>query len=250
MELFRLISFLDEKLCNENFKDYAINGLQVENNGKINKIYSAVDSNIATLKKCSKDSLLIVHHGLFWGKPFTITKSDYKKVEYLIKNNIALYASHLPLDANPDFGNNAMILNNMGAKIEESFGKYGIGNIGFRGSFEKPVNIQDVFNKFEKTLNRKPSPFLFSDTKEIKTVCAVSGGPGMDILNEFFESGIDLLLTGETSHILYNFAEDNGLNILCGGHYATEIFGVKELTNILSKEFSLKEEFIEHSTGL
>lgn len=250
MQLFRLSNFLNSYLINENFSDYSLNGLQIQNNGQINKIYTAVDSNIYSINACSENSLLIVHHGLFWGKSFPITGANYKKINTLISKNIALYASHLPLDAHNEIGNNALLIKGLNAEITGEFGRYKSNSIGFTGELKKESTINKISTELALLIGRKPEVFSFSENRKINTICAVSGDPGLDILEEFAKSKIDLLVTGESSHILYNFAEDNELNIICGGHYATEALGVKALGKRVASEFLLENEFIEHPTGL
>jgi dinuclear metal center YbgI/SA1388 family protein len=249
MQLLKVVNFLDSVLNNENFKDYSLNGLQVQNSGSVDKIIAAVDSNLFTINACPDNALLIVHHGLFWGKAFAIKDSNYSKIKALFDKNIALYASHLPLDAHPEIGNNALILKGINAQIVEEFGNYNGINIGFMGEFDKPVNLNKIAVDLQNLIKDKPLLLNFSLKDEIKTVCAVSGSPGMDILNEFLEKDYDLLITGEASHILYNFCEDNGINVICGNHYATETLGVDALGKLAAGEFLLDYNFIKHNTG-
>ncbi len=249
MNLNKLINYLELVLNNKNFQDYSLNGLQVENSGKIEKIYSAVDANAFTIEKCSFGSMLIVHHGIFWGKNFPLTGANYKKIKMLINNDVALYATHLPLDAHPEIGNNALLLKIINASITGEFGKYNAMNIGFAGEFPSALTINEISFKLKNALNCNPVVLNFSGKKEIKSVCAVSGDPGMQILEEFSQSDIDLLITGESSHVLYNYCEDNRLDVILATHYATETLGIRALGNMIAGEFLLKHEFIEHNTG-
>ena len=229
MQLYKLTNFLNNLLDNKQYKDDAINGLQVENNGLINKIFTAVDANLHTIRQCENNSLLIVHHGLFWGNQFPVTGVYYEKIKTLISANVALYASHLPLDAHAEVGNNIQLLRQMGAEITGSFGEYHGATIGFKGEFDDAIEISEAAQRLQRVIQADVRIFSFSAQKKIKKICAVSGDPGMKILEEYKNSGIDLMITGESSHILYNYMEDNQLNLLCGWHYATETLGVKAL---------------------
>ncbi len=249
MLLFKLVEYLNTYLEIENFKDYSLNGLQVENSGEIKKIYTAVDANLYTINQCEPDSILLVHHGLFWGKDFPITASNYKKIKTLISKNIALYASHLPLDAHKEVGNNASLLKLLNVKILEEFGNYHGIYIGYGGEFEEELSLYEITDRLEQELKHPVNLVNFSGVERIKSVCAVSGSPGMDILNEFYDTGYDLLVTGESSHIAHNYCEDNSLCVIFGTHYATETLGIRSLGEKLSNEFTIPNEFIRHDTG-
>jgi len=250
MNLNKIINFLNSYLAIEKFKDYAVNGIQIENNGIIEKIYSAVDTNLFSIENCGLNSLLLTHHGLFWGKPVTITGLYYNKFKLFISKNVALYSCHLPLDAHPEIGNNLLLMKELSISKTGEFGLSNSNYIGLKGEFLERISINELVQKFSSIFSVKPVVLSFGKQEELKTVCVVSGSPGRDISDEFLKSGIDILITGEANHELYNFAEDNSLNILCGGHYVTEILGIKALGELVSKEFFLPFEFISHPTGL
>ena len=122
-----LVQTLDKLLNVHEIEDASLNGLQVANSGSVHKVALAVDVSVASIQK-AKDyeaDFLIVHHGLFWGKPSPIVGSTYQRIKLLIESNIALYAIHIPLDVHPELGNNAQIINTLGWPISGDFGKEG-----------------------------------------------------------------------------------------------------------------------------
>ena len=77
----------------------------------------------------------------------------------------------------------------------------------------------------------------------------VTGGAGGDLKTAAAE-GVDTFITGEGPHWTYGLAEELGINVFYGGHYATETFGVKALAAHLAKKFRLPWNFLDHPTGL
>ena len=77
----------------------------------------------------------------------------------------------------------------------------------------------------------------------------VSGGAGGELKLAAGE-GVDTFVTGEGPHWTAALAEELGLNVLYGGHYATETFGVKALAAHLSRRFKVPWTFLDHPTGL
>src|SRR2546429_4050152 len=115
----------DRLLRTDDFGDWegAVNGLQVENCGTITRVAAAVDASLATVKLAvaAKADLMIVHHGLFWGPSHPWTGKRYELLRLLLENNLAVYSSHLPLDAHPRLGNNTRLCAALGLKKREPF---------------------------------------------------------------------------------------------------------------------------------
>jgi dinuclear metal center YbgI/SA1388 family protein len=248
--LLSIVRYCDRSLQTEKFADWpgAVNGLQVENSGTVSKIAAAVDGTLATINKAIEvqADLLIVHHGLFWGATHPWTGKRYQLLKLLIKNNLAVYSSHLPLDAHPQLGNNAQLARALDLRQLKPF------------FFEKGQHIglqsQTQISRLE--LEKRLSNVLRLDPKVIpggpeicRSIGIVTGGAG-DEMKKAHEEGVDTFITGEGRHWTYALAEELGLNVFYGGHYATEIFGVKALAGLLSDKFNLPWEFIEHPTGL
>src|SRR3954469_12753908 len=111
--LKKIVTYCDLILRTNEVQDYerAANGLQVENDGRVTRIAATVDASIATVKLAiaAKADLLVVHHGLFWGPRQPWTGKNHELLRLLVENNLAVYSSHLPLDAHPKLGNNALL---------------------------------------------------------------------------------------------------------------------------------------------
>lgn len=231
--------------------DSSLNGLQVgREDAEINKIAFAVDASLESFRRAVelKADLLFVHHGLYWGRVIPVTGDFYKRMEMLIQNDLCLYAAHLPLDMNEEFGNNAGLANTLGLKSIEPFGEHKGVKIGVKGLLDSPLTrdelIDKLFGGWDNTI--KILPF---GKDRIKSVAIISGDAPFELLQAIDED-IDLYLTGESSHVLYHTALEAGINVLFGGHYATEVYGVKLLAGKVSKELSLETVFIDVPTGL
>jgi len=245
-----IVVHCDKILRTHEIGDYdgAANGLQVENSGAVTRIAAAVDASLATIKLAiaAKADLLIVHHGLFWSPRQPWTAKNYELLQLLIENNLAIYSSHLPLDAHPKLGNNAQLCAALGLKnLKPFFASHG-QTIGFKS--QAKISRADLAKKLERATGAKPK--IIPGGKNIcERIGVVTGGAGAE-LKLAAEEGVDTFITGEGPHWTFALAEELGLNVFYGGHYATETFGVKALAAELSKKFKLPLEFLDHPTGL
>ncbi len=248
--LQKITAHCDKILRTAGIGDYdgAVNGLQVENSGSITRLAATVDASLATVKLAiaAKADLLIVHHGLFWSKPQPWTGKRRELLQLLVENNLAVYSSHLPLDAHPKLGNNAQLAATLGLKnLKPFFFSHG-QNIGLKTAAK--ISRAELSKKLELATGAKPK--LIPGGKEIcGRIGIVTGGAGGE-LKQAAAEGVDTFITGEGPHWTYALAEDLGLNVFYGGHYATETFGVKALAAELSKKFKLPWKFLDYPTGL
>jgi len=248
--LATITNYCDRVLRTKETQDYegAVNGLQVENRGNVTHIAAAVDASLATVKLAiaAKADLMIVHHGLFWSPSHPWTGKKYKLLRLLVENNLAVYSSHLPLDAHPRLGNNAQLCAALGLrKLKPFFFSHG-RFIGFQA--RQKIPRADLARRLERATGAKPR-WIPGGPEICRRIGVVSGGAGGD-LKLAAADGVDTFITGEGPHWTYAAAEDLGLNVLYGGHYATEPFGVKALAAHLSRKFKLPWEFLDHPTGL
>ena len=245
-----IVAHADKILRTAEIGDYdgAVNGLQAENSGSVTRLAATVDASLATVKLAiaAKADLLIVHHGLFWSKTHPWTGRRRELLQLLVENNLAVYSSHLPLDAHPKLGNNARLAAALGLKnLQPFFSSHG-QNIGLKTSAK--ISRADLAKRLERATGAKPK--IISGGKEMcGSIGIVTGGAGGE-LKQAVAEGVDTFITGEGPHWTYALAEELGVNVFYGGHYATETFGVKALAAELSKKFKLPWVFLDHPTGL
>jgi len=242
----QIAEFLDRELDINSFEDKSCNGLQVENCREIEKIGFAVDASLETFQQAVEAgcNMLIVHHGLFWsfGKTY-LTSGNYQKIKFLMNNNVAVYAAHLPLDAHAKYGNNIQLANLLGLKNIQPFGEYNGKKIGFKG--ETNTTLKEVKSLLEK--NKMQTLNLPFGPSKIKNIGIVSGGSAREV-SQGIAQKIDLYITGEPVHHVYHQAKEENINVIFAGHYETEVWGVKALMPLLKDKFKVKVEFIDVPT--
>jgi dinuclear metal center YbgI/SA1388 family protein len=228
--------------------DNALNGLQIENSGGVTRIAGGVDVSTRVLEAAAKLNvdLLIVHHGLFWHGLQPVTAALRRQLQIAFENNIALYSAHLPLDLHPQVGNNVQLAAALGFKSNLPFFEEKGQKIGLKVKVSLPCEKLD--RKLQKVLNARIKTFMFGPRKT-ETIGIISGGAGSEIY-KVAEEGVDTFITGEAPHWAAVAADELGMNLLLGGHYATEVFGVKALAAHLSKRFKIPWDFIDFPTGM
>ncbi|MDR1362471.1 MAG: Nif3-like dinuclear metal center hexameric protein [Spirochaetaceae bacterium] len=253
MKIRQLDEFFRNFLKLDDFSgvDNSLNGIQVGNDDSgIRKIAFAVDACLETFKRTAQSGagMLFVHHGLFWGAPLRIEGILHSRLDFLLKNNIALYAAHLPLDAHCEVGNNAVLSDLLDIRDRQPFGSYHGIKIGFKGRLGTPLTINEAARKI--SFNGAPPSALYPFGNAENHTCAViSGGAPMEAA-QAVEEGIDLYITGESAHSIYHTALEGKLNMIAGGHYATEVWGVRSLMERCKTVLNLDTEFIDAPTGL
>ena len=241
MTLSELDKFFRDFLKPEEYlSDPSKNGIQISNSSpeskQIKKIGFAVDACVESAKKAVESGcdLLFVHHGFFWGDCKTITGSFYSRISEFIKNDLALYAMHIPLDANIPYGNNFALAQRIGLQNIERFGKWRGMSIGLKGKLSSPCSAQELS---QKVLNpdEKPLAILPFGKTLIETVGIISGGAAEDVEDAILE-GLDAYITGEPSHEKFHVAKEGKINMICGGHYQTETTGINLVRQKVEKE--------------
>ncbi len=228
--------------------DHAANGLQVENNGRITRIAAAVDASLATVRLAiaARADLLVVHHGLFWSPSHPWTGKRRELLELLIRHDLAVYSSHLPLDMHPKLGNNAQLCSALGFKRLTPFFHDKNQHLGFQTQTAIPRD--QLTARLTAALGTEPK-LLPGGPKTCRRIGVVTGGAGSQI-KLAADEGVDTFITGEGPHWTFALAEELGVNVFYGGHYATETFGVKALAAHLAKKFRVPWTFLDHPSGL
>ena len=248
--LSKIVSYTDRFLRIRDVGDWdnALNGLQFENSGRVTRIGAAVDVSTRVLTEARKRGVdfLIVHHGLFWPGLQPIHGALRRQLRIAFENDVALYGAHLPLDIHPKVGNNAQLVAALGLKSAQSFLEEKGQPVGLKVRATLPH--AELVRKLRKALNAPVNAFDFGP-KQTRAIGVVTGAAGSEIYR-VADEGIDTFITGEAPHWAAVAAEELGMNLLLGGHYATEVFGVKALAAHLSKRFSVPWEFIDCPTGL
>ena len=250
LSLAALVNHCDTLLLTRDINDYdgAANGLQVENSGAVTCIAATVDASLATVRLAIKAraNLMIVHHGLFWSPSHPWTGKKYELLRALLDNDIAVYSSHLPLDSHPELGNNAQLCAALGMRgLKPFFMSHG-QKIGLQSRAN--VSRDELALRLHRATGNKPL-LIPGGPKQCRRIGVVTGGAGGE-LKQAAKEGVDTFITGEGPHWTYALAEEFGVNVLYGGHYATETFGVKALATHLSKKFRVPWVFLDHPTGL
>ncbi|MCD6051520.1 MAG: ybgI [Verrucomicrobia bacterium] len=250
VELLKLAAYCDQLLDTANVEDYpgAVNGLQVENTGRVTKIASAVDGSLATVRKAiaAKANLLIVHHGLFWSPSHPWTGKRYELLRLLLEHDVAVYSSHLPLDLHPKLGNNAQLCAALGLKKTEPFFFEKKRYLGLKSVTK--IDREELDQRVQKAVGGKTT-MLACGPEICRNIGVVTGGAGAEI-KKAAQEGVDTFITGEGPHWTFPLAEELGVNVIYGGHYATETFGVKALSAHLAKKYGVPCVFLDHPSGL
>jgi dinuclear metal center YbgI/SA1388 family protein len=250
VNLLDVVHYCNQYLRVDAVHDYpeALNGLQVGNRGTVTRIAGAVDLCAATVRMAAKQQadLLLVHHGLFWGGLRPIVGPQLERVAGLIRDGIAVYGAHLPLDCHPDIGNAVLLARALGVSVRGDFGTWQDQPVGLWG---EGGGDRDSFSQLlTEVLGAPAKAMLFGPTK-VGRVGIVTGAGGSFIKQAALQ-GLDTFVTGEGSHDSYFDAQELGLNVYFGGHYATETFGVRALAEHLGTKFGIPWVFLDHPTGL
>jgi dinuclear metal center YbgI/SA1388 family protein len=248
--LARVVRYADKYLRVGQIGDWdrALNGLQVENSGRVKKIGAAVDISTRVLEGAAGEGLdfLVVHHGLYWPGLRPVTGGLYRALKLALENDIAVYSAHLPLDVHPTIGNNALLAAALALKTTTPFFEEKGVLVGLKARVS--IDRDDLLRRFAKSLGVGVKAFDFGP-RRTRVIGIITGGGGSEIYR-VAEEGIDSFITGEAPHWAAVAAGELGMNLLVGGHYATETFGVKALAAHLSKLFKLPWKFLDFPTGL
>jgi dinuclear metal center YbgI/SA1388 family protein len=252
IERQKLVSFLDELLQLSLVKsDCSNNGLQVEGNCEVRKVVFGVDASVQLFMAAADldADFIFVHHGISWGDSLKrLTGLNAGRVRALFQNDISLYGAHLPLDMHPQVGHNALIAEALGIKEKQPFFAYAGVEIGFYGDLPEPLTPSELATLVGEKLETEPSLWPLGPER-VRRVGIVSGGGG-DAIDECAGLGIDCLITGEALHQQYHSALESGLNVIVGGHYRTEVPGVRRVMEEVQAAFEVKCTFVDLPTGL
>jgi dinuclear metal center YbgI/SA1388 family protein len=241
-----IVAFCDQLLEIADFDDYGPNGLQVPGGDEVSKVASGVSATLAFLEAAvgSGAQLAITHHGLFWeGDPRSLGEQLAGRLRVLLTSRVSLAAYHLPLDAHPEIGNNALLCGRLGFEVAGRFSESRGQPIGVIGRSSEGVAPDELRDRVTDLLGREPLVFE-SGPERVHSIGIVSGGASGQI-QDAIAAGLDAYLTGEPSEPVMAEAHEGHIHFLAAGHYATETFGVRRLGELVGERFEVEHEFID-----
>ncbi|MDP3851447.1 MAG: Nif3-like dinuclear metal center hexameric protein [Luteolibacter sp.] len=245
-----LVSFLDRELRVAEIPDYpgAVNGLQLFNEGPVQRIIAAVDASLPVIEAAAAGGpgLLIVHHGMFWQGVQPLTGHFYRKIKLAMEAGLAIYSSHLPLDVHPEWGNNIQLAKAIGLIDPQPFFDWKGIFLGLRGSWR---GSRDALAEVLGVAVGGKVHVCPGGPERISSIGIITGGAGGEVA-KVAKSGVDTFISGEGPHWSHPLALELGVNLLLGGHYATETFGVRALARSMASQFDLPWTFLDHPSGL
>lgn len=245
VSLASLVAHCHRRLGLPEFPDFpgAHNGLQCANDGRASRIGAAVDADLGTVRRAAAGGIdfLLVHHGMFWegAKPFV--GATRERLRLLLAHNIAVYAAHLPLDAHPELGNNALLANRLSLEPCGTFSPFQGVDLGLMA--RGPAGGRsELLARLRQHFPGGVTAIEFGSERPERVAIVTGGGSGA--LDDLVRRGADTFITGELKQSAWTFAQEHGLNLYLAGHYATETFGVTALATELADTFDLPWEFL------
>jgi dinuclear metal center YbgI/SA1388 family protein len=242
-----ITAFCDELLDVASFDDYGPNGLQVPGVAQVSKVATGVSANLELLQSAvdSGAQLVLTHHGVLWGAEVSpLSMPMAARLRALLCADVSLAAYHLPLDAHPEIGNNALLRDALGLEADDRpFGQAKGAAVGLIGRASEPIDLAELRRRLAEAVGREPLVFD-AGPERISTVGIVTGG-GAFAIHEAGPLGLDALITGEPSEPVMGEAKEYGVHFLAGGHYATEVLGIRRLGELVAERFSIEHEFID-----
>lgn len=245
-QLKDILTWCEQTLLVNEFKDYAPNGLQIEGKSEVKKVLCAVTASLDAIEAAveAEADLLLVHHGYFWkGEPAPITGMRGARIKKLIQHDISLLGYHLPLDAHPSLGNNAAIAELLQLKNIQPLhpsDRHPIGNIGF---LEQPISAEAFKQQLSEVFAREII-HLPAHNSTIQKIGFCTGA-AQDFITQAAEQGCDAYISGEVSERTFYEARELGVHYFACGHHATERYGVQRLAQALAKQFDIESIYYE-----
>jgi dinuclear metal center YbgI/SA1388 family protein len=242
-----IIAYLDELLDIGAFTDYGPNGLQVPGADEVSLVVTGVSAQRELFERAVAEGaqLVLCHHGLFWDfHSRAITPPMKERLRVLFDADISLAGYHLPLDAHPEHGNNAILATQLGATSHARAFPFKGEPIGVIATFDGDgIPAADLFAKVAEATDREPLVFDAGPGR-VRTLGIVSGAAG-NSLAEAIDLKLDAFLTGEPKEHVMAQARENGIHFIAAGHYATETFGIRRLGELVAERFGVRHVFVD-----
>jgi dinuclear metal center YbgI/SA1388 family protein len=241
-----IIDFCDELLDVAGFTDYGPNGLQVPGEQEVGKIVTGVSAHRALIERAvaTGAGMLIAHHGLFWDfHPRALSEAMAERLRVALDARLSIAGYHLPLDAHPEIGNNALIRDALGFDSSpEPLGEVKGRSIGVVGRSASGLDLGELTDRVRSMTGREPLVFR-SGPERVHSI-GIESGAGASAIHEAVALGLDAFLTGEPAEHVMADAAEGGVSFIAAGHYATETFGIRRLGELVAEEFRIEHEFI------
>ena len=231
--------------------DPSQNGMQVAcRAATVSRVAFAVDASMESFRRAAGwgAQLLVVHHGILWDRPLRIVGAHYDRVRYLAEKDLALYAAHLPLDMHPEVGNNAGLARQLGLTGIRPFGDYRGIALGCKGRLAGPTPLEDVVARLTARQGEPVRTLPFGPAL-VRTIGIISGDAPWGATQASAE-GLDVFITGESSHEIYHHCLEHHIHAIFAGHYHSESYGVQSLADRLARETGLETTYLDIPTGL
>lgn len=243
----QIVAACDHQLRASQFKDFTVNGLQIEGRDTIKRVISGVTACQALLDEAVvwQADMVLVHHGYFWkNEPVAITGMKQKRIKTLLDHDINLLAYHLPLDAHPELGNNAELARRMGWKVEGCLdGELGEGLL-WSGRLAEALPINNLAQQMASVLQRPPLVIEAPGVGRVDRIAWCTGG-AQDKISAAYEAGAQAFVSGEISERTTHLAREMGIHYIAAGHHATERYGVQALGEWLASEYGVEHRFVD-----
>jgi dinuclear metal center YbgI/SA1388 family protein len=243
MQRTELETYLIQDLDVARFRDYCPNGLQVEGRADVRVIVSGVTASLALLRAAVERGAdtVLVHHGYFWrGEDPRVTGARRERLALALKNELNIFAFHLPLDAHPEVGNNMQFARELELPYTGNFGEQ---DLGAHGAFERPLTVGELARRISERLHRMPQ-VIGDEERPVRRVAWCTGA-AQNYLEDAVRLGVDAYISGEISEQTVHVARESGVAYIAAGHHATERYGVRALGEHLAARFGVKHEFID-----
>jgi dinuclear metal center YbgI/SA1388 family protein len=244
--IHQLIGHLDALLDPGAFADFGPNGLQVPGPQEVETVVTGVSAHASLLERAAAEGadLVLVHHGISWDLAARRIDAVVKRrLQILFDHDMALAGYHLPLDAHPEHGNNALIAAGLGLGDVRPFGPYKGTPLGVAGRLPEPLPVAELAARVAALCGREPL-VQGAGPAAVSSLGIVSGAAA-ESLHDAIDEGLDAFLTGEPAEWAMGRATDAGVHFLAAGHYATETFGVRRLGDLLAGHFGVRHVFVD-----
>lgn len=243
MRLNELRDYIGSELSVARFRDYCPNGVQVEGRQEVRRIATGVTASQAVLRAAIKwgADAILVHHGYFWrSEDAVITGIKKQRIALLLKHDVSLLAYHLPLDAHPQWGNNAQLAARLGWR---ETGRFGDQDIACVGDLPQAQTVGELARQIGRSLHSAPQ-VIGEEAARVSRLAWCSGA-AQGYFEQAIAQGVDAFLTGEISESNVHMARESGVAFIAAGHHATERYGIQALGEHLAGYFALEHRFFD-----